>query len=131
MIVKKFCGRERFPGGERKWRRLARLVGFKGTLELYGYGVGGKPGRQQLHAYIHGEPKRFTIADYGDNIIRVWLRCQCSTIDDEEAVEPDPFHVFSHELGHYIQDIRGRSYKTKAIDEAVAERYGRWLRSKM
>lgn len=131
MRIKKFCGRERLPGGERQWRRLARLVGFKGTLEVYGYGVGGGPGRQQLHSYLTSAKWWGTVGDYGKNLIRVWVKCYCSTIDDDETVEPGPFHVFSHELGHYIQDLRGRTYKTKAIDEAVAERYGRWLRRKL
>ncbi|HEV8575364.1 MAG TPA: hypothetical protein VGR43_11725 [Dehalococcoidia bacterium] len=131
MKIVRYCGKERLPGGTRLWRRLARLVGFKGTLELYGYGIGGKPGRAQLHAYLHGERSAVTIGDYGKNQIRVWVRCSCSPVDSAEQYEPEPLHVFAHELGHYIQDLRHKTYKTKAIDEAVAERYGRWLRSKL
>src|SRR5207245_1890168 len=44
MRLIRYCGRERLPGGERVWRRLALRAGFAGTRCVFGYGAGGRPG---------------------------------------------------------------------------------------
>lgn len=130
MIVKRYCGHERLPGGERRWRRLARAAGFSGSVELYGYGVAGKPGREQRAAMRTGVESGVVVADYGDNIIRVWLTCRCAAAEfdtDRLAYEQkDPLTNFAHELGHHVVKARGRKM-LPWVEEAVAERYGRRL----
>src|SRR5207249_2387559 len=50
MRLSRYCGRERLPGGRRLWQRLARRAGYRGTVAVYGYGVGGRPGGTQRKA---------------------------------------------------------------------------------
>lgn len=130
MIVKRYCGHERLPGGERRWRRLAKASAFAGRLEVYGYGVAGAPGRAQRAAMRTGEEGGVVVADYGDNIIRVWLPCRCAAAEfDMDALgveQKDPLTNFAHELGHHVIKLRGRRLMP-SIEEAVAERFGRRL----
>jgi hypothetical protein len=125
--VVRFCGRERLPGGQRLWRRLARRAGFAGTLALYGYGVGGRPGHAQRKAERTGEFTGMVLADYEPGLIRVWLPCACQAADfDTDQLKEDredPVSSFAHELGHHVQHRRRRRFQ----NEAVAERYGRLL----
>jgi hypothetical protein len=127
MRVARFCGRERLPGGTRLWQRLARRAGFAGTLAIYGYGVGGRPGHTQRKAERSGAPVGIVLADYEPGLIRVWLPCTCQAaefdLDQMTEDREDPLSSFAHELGHHVQHRRRRSY----FNEAVAERYGRLL----
>ena len=127
MRVIRYCGRERLPGGERIWRRLALRAGFAGTLCVFGYGVGGRPGGEQRKAERTGELGGIGLADYEPGLIRVWLPCACQAADldpDQLAAEgSDPLSSFAHELGHHVQHRRRGAY----WNEAVAERYGRLL----
>lgn len=123
MELVKYCGRERLPGGERRWRRLARAVGFTGRVQVFGYGVGGGPGAQQRRAGVTGQGKGITLADFEPGLIRVWLPCSCAVVKFTSQKQFDyPLPSFAHELGHHIQHNRRR-----ANHEAVAERYGRLL----
>jgi hypothetical protein len=131
MKIVRYCGKERLPGGERLWRRLAKEAGYDGTLKVYGYGTagnksavlsqrayetGGKPGEWDwpvigLHSWNTKTNKT--------TLIEVWLPCQCATALDEyktirynDMLEwlPDryePLHVFAHELGHAMQQLDG------------------------
>jgi hypothetical protein len=127
MRIVRYCGRERLPGGARFWQRLARRAGFTGTLVVYGYGVGGRPGGAQRKAERTGELGGMVLADYEPGLIRVWLPCTCQAADPDvdQLVEEreDPLSSFAHELGHHVQHRRRRAY----LNEAVAERYGRLL----
>lgn len=127
MRIARYCGRERLPGGARLWQRLARRAGFHGTLAVYGYGVGGRPGGDQRKAERTGEQLGMALADYEPGLIRIWLPCTCQAADldvDQLAEDrEDPLSSFAHELGHHVQRRRQGSY----FNEAVAERYGRLL----
>lgn len=111
----------------RLWQRLARRAGFRGTLAVYGYGVGGRPGGAQRKAERTGVQDGMVLADYEPGLIRVWLPCMCQAadFDVEDLVDDheDPLASFAHELGHHVQYARRRTY----FNEAVAERYGRLL----
>ena len=131
LVIRRFCGHERLPRGERYWRRLAAAVRFSGTLYVYGYGVGGRPGVEQRRCYRTGDAD-WTMGDYGPGEIRVWLPCSCAAVefdpDLDLAVPHDlPLTVYAHELGHHVQRTRSKGYLTDAAEEAVASRYGRWL----
>lgn len=127
MQIVRYCGRERLPGGTRLWRRLARKSGFTGRLEVYGYGVRGAPGMEHRRAMRTGVEKGVTLADYGHNLIRVWLPCVCAAAEFEFAqYDGDVLSRFGHELGHHVIHQRGRPMLPH-IEEAVAERYGRLL----
>lgn len=116
MKVVRHCS-ERLPGGLRRWRRLARRAGFTGTLEVYGYGVHGSPARMQLRVNRKDEGEA-TVADYGGNHIRVWLRAACSPVPMTFTTKP--LFAFAHELGHHRQEVRGvrrtMSHKKKERD---------------
>src|SRR5256885_12804554 len=73
MRISRYCGKERLPGSARFWQRLARRAGFKGTLALYGYGVGGRPGGAQRKAERTGVQHGMVLADYEPGLIRVWV----------------------------------------------------------
>jgi len=111
----------------RLWERLARRAGFRGTVAVYGYGVGGRPGGAQRKAERTGVQDGMVLADYEPGLIRVWVPCTCQAADfDVEElgeVHEDPLASFAHELGHHVQYARRRTY----FNEAVAERYGRLL----
>src|SRR2546428_5273152 len=77
MRLIRYCDRERLPGGARLWQRLARRAGFRGTLAVYGYGVGGRPGGAQRKAERTGVPDGVVLADYEPRLIRVWLPRTC------------------------------------------------------
>ncbi|HEV8573111.1 MAG TPA: hypothetical protein VGR43_00235 [Dehalococcoidia bacterium] len=127
MKIKKYCGRERLPGGERRWRRLAKAAGFDGTLQVFGWGVRGEPGREQRAAYR--KERGATIADYEPGLIRVWLQCECAATDfydEDELTSQYVLAAFAHELGHHRQYLLSRERWTPQAD-AVAERYGRAL----
>lgn len=127
MEIVRYCGRERLPGGTRLWRRLARKSGFTGRLEVFGYGVLGLPGSQHRRAMRTGIERGVTLADYGQNLIRVWLPCTCAAAEfDVLAPHEEPLGTFAHELGHHVIHQRGR-LMLPHIEEAVAERYGRLL----
>jgi hypothetical protein len=106
---------------------LARRAGFRGTVAVYGYGVGGRPGGAQRKAERSGVQDRMVLADYEPGLIRVWLPCTCQAadFDRDQLVDDheDPLASFAHELGHHVQFARRRTY----FNEAVAERYGRLL----
>lgn len=124
MRIERHCGRERLLGSERLWRKMAKSVNFTGVLQVYGYGVSGRPGIEQRRAMRTGEEVPVTIADYGDNMIRVWLSCRCAVTDFRYEVTP--LSAFAHELGHHV--IRSRGKKMAPwIEEGVAERYGRMM----
>jgi hypothetical protein len=127
MRILRYCGRERLPGSARFWQRLARRAGFRGTLAVYGYGVGGRPGGAQRKAERTGEQDGVVLADYEPGLIRVWLPCTCQAadLDTDQLAEDreDALSSFAHELGHHVQYARRRTY----FNEAVAERYGRLL----
>lgn len=132
MRIVRFCGQEKLPSGTRRWQHLAMAAGFNGTLEVQGYGTLGKPGREQLRAYINSVKSGFVVGDYSTNLIRVWLRCACSTVDEAEDISPEPLDVFVHELGHYVQDRRGtRHTRPTHVEEGIATRYGRRLLEKV
>ena len=125
--ISRYCGKERLPGSARFWKRLARRAGFTGTLAVYGYGVGGRPGGAQRKAERTGVQDGMVLADYEPGLIRVWVPCTCQAADfDADQLREDreyPLSTFAHELGHHVQRRRRGSY----FNEAVAERYGRLL----
>lgn len=129
MRIVKFCGREKMPGTERRWRRLARVAGFTGTLRLYGYGVAGQPGQQQRRAMRTGD-MGVNLATHSPGEICVWLPCSCAAAefdgDDLTEWRCDPLTAFAHELGHDRQHQRDR-LRHGSHAEASAERYGRRL----
>ena len=131
MRIVRCCGRERLPGGARLWQRAARHAGFAGTLAVYGYGVGGRPGDSQRKAERTGVLPGMVLADYEPGLIRVWVPCTCQAadLDSDQLAESheDPLSSFAHELGHHLQYARRRTY----FNEAVAERYGRLLLRKL
>lgn len=106
---------------------MARRAGFTGRLEVYGYGVGGMPGVQQRRAMWTGIERGVTLADYGHNLIRVWLPCVCAAAEFEfKQYDGDVLSRFGHELGHHVIYQRGRKM-LPYVEEAIAERYGRAL----
>ena len=111
----------------RLWQRLARRAGFRGTVAVYGYGVGGRPGGAQRKAERTGVQDGMVLADYEPGLIRVWVPCTCQAadfdVDQLHEAHEDPLASFAHELGHHVQYARRRTY----FNEAVAERYGRLL----
>ena len=127
MFISRYCGRERLPGGAPSWRRLARRAGFTGTLAVFGYGVGGRPGGAQRKAERTGELTGIALADYEPGLIRVWMPCTCQAADFDADLlaldREDPLSSFAHELGHHVQHRRRGAY----ANEAVAERCGRLL----
>lgn len=130
MEIRRYCGKERLSRSERLWRRLARTVGFSGTLEVFGYGVKGQPGAQQRREMRGLHEGLITYADYGPGLIRVWMPCACAAAEFDrdilEAKWADPLAAFAHELGHFVIEKRGKKY-LPWVEERVAERYGRWL----
>ncbi len=128
MEIQRYCGKERLPGGERLWRKLAKAAGFNGVLKVYGYGAAGEDrvvdghrkfekGEQDtviigLHTWWDGKPSQ----------IQVWLPCKCQvTMDDwtktRDAMLPkwledryEPLFVFAHELGHQMQHNDGQKF---------------------
>jgi len=127
MRIKRYCGRERLPGGERRWRRLARAAGFDGTLQVFGWGVRGEPGRLQRSAYRKSAGA--TVADYEPGLIRVWLDCACAATDfydEDELTSQYVLEAFAHELAHHRQYLLSRERFSPQAD-AVAERWGRKL----
>lgn len=128
MKIQKSCGYERLPSGERLWQKMAKSVGFSGTLELYGYGVTGRPGAEQRRASRTGNMEGMTLADYGDNMIRVWIPCRCAvvTFDSTPQIGDDPLSCFAHELGHHVIKRKGHKMMPH-VEESVAERFGRAL----
>lgn len=136
--ILKYCGKERLPGGERRWRKLAETASFDGSISVFGYGTGGLPGQQQCRAYItQGSAFGATLGDWQPGKIRVWLPCSgCAAVEFDPDLElaeghDEPLTVFAHELGHERQWQLDRGYETVGIDEAVASRYGRWLLRKV
>jgi hypothetical protein len=106
---------------------LARKAGFNGVLEVYGYGVSGVPGIQHRRAMRTGVEKGVILADYGANLIRVWMASSCAAAEFEDLKpHEEPLAAFSHELGHHVIACRGKTMLPH-IEEAVAERYGRML----
>src|SRR3989442_15260545 len=81
MRISRYCGAERLPGGARFWQRLARRAGFKGTLAVYGYGVGGRPGGAQRKAQRTGVQDGIVLADYEPGLIRAWVPCTWQAAD--------------------------------------------------
>jgi len=130
MKLIRYCGKERLPGGERLWRRLAKEAGFDGTLKVYGYGAAGDRKVVESHrAFELGRKSKY----YGkqiivglhwgqdDHKIEVWLPCACQTALEDPFNNPnlvliatpgmpkwlkpryEPLFVFAHELGHAMQ----------------------------
>lgn len=127
MLISRFCGHERLPGGARRWKRLARRAKFTGTLRVFGYGVHGAPGKAQRRAERDSKYFGVTLADFQPNLIRVWLKCSCQAVEElptlAEDLGDDPLASFAHELGHHMLHVRGRNW----YNEAAAERFGRLL----
>jgi len=123
MKIVRFCGKERLPGGERLWRRLAKEAGFNGTVKVYGYGAAGSKMATSTHrAYEVGKTSYTIVGLQTEKIelIEVWLPCKCQTaMDDMLPVNGmpewlkdnyEPLFVFAHELGHYQQEVQGMEF---------------------
>lgn len=126
MQIVRHC-KERLVGGERLWRRMARLARFDGRVEVYGYGIHGKVGKQQRQDARTGAPGT-TIADYGQNIIRVWMAAPCASVGTRSGTfVPGPLFTYAHELGHHAQFLRGVVGVPAELQEQRADRYARAL----
>lgn len=138
MKLIRYCGKERLPGGERLWRRLAKEAGFTGVLRVYGYGAAGdRKVVDSQRAYERGTPSKY----YGRKIIvglhttgeglEVWLPCTCQTALEDSFMNPnlalhaadgqpkwlpvryEALFVFAHELGHYQQEMESTLYSER------------------
>ena len=139
MEIRRHCA-ERLPGGERLWRKAARIAGFEGTLEVYGFGVK-RFNRKEMFSKDRGK-YGVTLAYYNKpNKITVFLKTSpCSVVDPlkhkKASTNKDPLVTFCHELGHYQQFIKGRLVKAAGPtlkewkenpQERSADAYARWL----
>src|SRR5947207_13895201 len=110
MRLSRYCGRERLPGGRRLWQRLARRAGYRGTVAVYGYGVGGRPGGTQRKAERTGVQDGMVLADYEPGLIRVWLPCTCQAadfdVDQLAQYHEEPLASFEPGLGLRVECSR-------------------------
>lgn len=103
---------------------MARLAGFNGTVEVYGYGNGPREASYQQRNYFQGRTiERPILGTYYNNKIRVWTAAPCSI---PWSGRLDPLFVYGHELGHYIAEQRGKATSDEA-EERRADAYGEWL----
>lgn len=131
MKIVRYCGKERLPGGERLWRRLAKEAGYDGLVKVYGYGTAGDKKAVTSHrAYERGTTNgtykgptvglHTYVVETGQSIlIEVWLPCKCQVaLDDWMDIRDDkmpawmpdscePLFVYAHELGHAMQQLDG------------------------
>lgn len=132
MEIRRHC-RERLPGGERKWRKAARIADFKGTLNVIGLGqrrwnysemVSKHRGTYGVTMAMYHKPNRITVFVDKSPCARAHRRSTTS------------LETFCHELGHYRQFIKGtletKRPKTlkqwkKHSGERGANAYARWL----
>ena len=137
MRIRRHCV-ERLPGGERLWRKAARMVGFNGTLHVTGQGQ---------KAWNHREiinPKRklygVTLGFYLEPN-HIWVFLQNSRCARPDKKKMDPLGTFLHELAHFVQYKNGHSFKRgsrKTIRgwkndpyEREADQFARNLRKKL
>lgn len=123
MKIVRHC-RERLPGTERLWRRLAKKAGFSGTLEVIGYGVGNTK-EAKLHRKNIGTSKKITLAYivYDENRIRVFSNGPCTPMVHTTKAKANwpPIASFAHELGHFVLNRDN----PKKDNERNADRYAR------
>ena len=137
MEIKRHC-KERLPGGERAWRRACRIAGFDGVIDVIGLGQ-----RRWSRAEIFSSNRGkfgITLGLYNSmRSISVFVPTSpCAVIDPKRpaAGQVDPLLTLCHELGHYRQDLEGKSTRVggqtlKAWradpQERMADVYGREL----
>ena len=136
MEIRRHCS-ERLPGGERKWRKAARIAGFKGTLNVIGLGqrrwnysemVSKQRSKYGVTMGMYHRPNRITVFVDKSPCARAHRRTASS------------LETFCHELGHYRQFIKGtfqvnrpstmKQWKANS-SERGANAYGRWLMTQL
>lgn len=133
MEIRRHCN-ERLPGGERLWRKAARIAGFDGTIEVIGLGQ-----RRWNYREIRSKDKTWGITAgryFGRrNLIQVFVNS--SSCARGKWKKHDPFSTLCHELGHHRQNFQGtwegRTFQTMKqwradSQERSADAYGGWLR---
>lgn len=119
----------KLPGGERKWRRMARLAGFDGTVRV-------RPFRKSDE---HGRRISMGTMSPSGKVISVHINTAKIVFTSPRTY--DPLSTFGHELGHYILKSRHREWATRRVFHSNAEqrsdaieracdRYSRLLRAK-
>lgn len=103
---------------------MARIAGFKGIVEVYGWGVGPRTeAREQRNYTRNHNAEHPTLGTYYANKIRVWTRSRCQLADEGRL---DPLFVYGHELGHFMADSRGKDVQGER-GERIADAYASWL----
>lgn len=133
MEIRRHCN-ERLPGGERLWRKAARIAGFDGTIEVIGLGQR----RWNYREFKSKDRRRDGITAgmfYGKrNLIKVFVNhSSCARLKWKSH---DPLSTLCHELGHHRQNVQGiwagRGNQTmkewrEDAQERSANAYGGWL----
>ena len=130
MEIVKCCASVRLPGGERKWRRMARLAKFDGTVRVRGFSK-----RDQEPHEMVSLGKYF----WWRNLITVQIKGHCGR--GVTTSRYDPLATYGHELGHSMLHARGRvvtngrAFRDNAEQrsdpiERACDRYSRLLRAK-
>lgn len=124
MRIERCCSKVKLPGGERRWRRMARHAKFRGTL--------------RIRPFTTRSALTDTAWELGEfhpvKGIRVRIDHDHGPI--HPGVEYSALATFGHELGHNILFIRGKPYgsnftTTEAQNrdpiERACDRYSRLL----
>jgi len=135
MEIRRHCS-ERLPGGERLWRRAARVAGFKGTLNV----IGLAQRRWQYSEMISRNRAKYGVTTamyHRPNRITVFVDSSpCARYAFAKAAKHDSFFSLCHELGHYRQFINGTLSMKRPVtrkqwkadpNERGADAYARWL----
>lgn len=139
MEIRRHC-HERLPGGERLWRKAARIAGFDGTIEVYGFGVK-RFNKREMFSRNRGK-YGITLGYFNRNKITVFVKSSPCAVTDPKKKKVDPLMTLCHELGHYRQQVEGTLGEAPELDttladwranaaERGADAYGRWLLSQI
>ena len=133
LEVLRCCPSVKLPGGERKWRRMARIAGFDRKLLVRGFR---KADRHDVNRISLG-----TMDANGKRIVvRINHACGWAKLSRPSAY--NPLATFGHELGHFILKQRGnREWATQRVFrsdteqgadpvERACDRYSRLLRNR-
>lgn len=131
MDIEKCCSKTRLPGGERKWRRMAKLAGFNGTVRVVGF-------NKKRDSIPHN---MILLGTYRPETKTITVRIKGHSKNDPtfNRGSYSPIATFGHELGHTILERRGKDMTTgkdfhgnreQANDpiERACDRYSRLLR---
>ena len=101
----------KLPGGERRWRSMARLAGFDGTVKV----------RPFLKSDEHAH-RRITMGTMSANGKVITVHINTGKIRFDNSRTYNPLSTFGHELGHFILKSRGRrEWATQRVFHSNAE----------